>query len=82
VSRASRPHRALDDTHPELPPAPPPQGGPEREKILRDVARNLAAQLGPTTAVYLAALLNEAAEELAGSGADVRAAQLQEGDAP
>jgi hypothetical protein len=50
---------------------PPPLNGPEREKRLRDVARKLTAQLGPTTAVYLAALLDEAAEEMAGASAPV-----------
>jgi hypothetical protein len=59
---------------------PPPRGGAEREKILRGMARDLAERLGPATAVHLAALPDEAAEEMAGSGE--AEARLEEREAP
>jgi hypothetical protein len=46
-----------------------------------DIAKRLVARLGPRQALFVAALIDELAEEMNGSGADVRTAQLVEGDA-
>jgi hypothetical protein len=58
-----------------------PASGPEREAALRAVAAALALRLGPATATYLCALLDEAVEELRGAAADVRSVPLEEVDA-
>ena len=61
---------------------PMPASGPEREAALRCLAFDLAAQLGPTTASYLASLLDEQCDELSLGDGAVHAEALQERSAP
>jgi hypothetical protein len=59
-----------------------PASGPEREAALRCLAFDLATQLGLTTARYLAALVDEMADELSLGDGAVHAKALQERSAP
>jgi hypothetical protein len=61
--------------------APPPLSGPEREKRLRDAARKLAAELGPSTALLLAAEIDEAVAEIVEERGMPVARPDEEGDA-